>query len=133
LNKDKAMAKSFKSLVPLRFRESDPAGIMFFGQIFAWAHDAFEDFIVEAGLPWEQYFENKSYLIPIRHTEADYFAPFRPGRKYEGTTTVQALGNSSFTMKYVFSSGSQKHAEVKMVHVCLDQQSHKPTPMPDKL
>ncbi|HWU44058.1 MAG TPA: hypothetical protein VN132_11490, partial [Bdellovibrio sp.] len=61
------MNQVFKTKKTLTFREADPAKIMFFGNIFGFAHDAFEQFIVEAGYTWKEYFHNTDYAIPLRH------------------------------------------------------------------
>jgi acyl-CoA thioesterase FadM len=123
----------FKTALTVKFREGDPAQIMFFGNIFSWAHDTFEHFIVEAGYQWKEWFQTTEYMIPIRHTEADYEIPFRPGESYQAQAQVKALGKTSFTMKYVFSSPAGVHATVEMVHVVLDFKSKKPIPLPESV
>lgn len=60
------MNKVFRTKKTLTFREADPAGIMFFGNVFAIAHDAFEEFIVAAGYTYQEWFGQTDYLIPIR-------------------------------------------------------------------
>lgn len=122
--------RTFSTRVKIKFREGDPAQIMYFGNVFSLAHDAFEEFIVEAGYKWEEWFRTKDYMIPIRHTEADFLAPFMPGKYYEINATVAHLGQSSFTMAYELASGSTVHARVKMVHTCLDQKSKQKIDLP---
>jgi acyl-CoA thioester hydrolase/1,4-dihydroxy-2-naphthoyl-CoA hydrolase len=123
--------KVFKSNLTVKFREGDPAQIMFFGNVFSWAHDTFEQFIVDAGFQWKEWFNTTELMIPIRHAEADYEASFIPGQTYDVFATVKKLGNSSFTMNYVFKSASQVHAKVEMVHVVLDLKTKKPIAIPD--
>ncbi|MEN0058787.1 MAG: hypothetical protein AAGB31_08125 [Bdellovibrio sp.] len=66
------MNQIFRTKKTLTFKEADPAGIMFFGNIFGFAHDAFEEFIVAAGYSHREWFKQKDFLIPIRHTASDY-------------------------------------------------------------
>lgn len=124
------MAKAYKTQVTLKFRDGDPAKIMYFANIFSLAHDAFETFIVAAGYLWEEWFRKSNYLIPIRHTEADFKIPFIPGETYEIDVTVDRFGETSFKMKYVFLKNKQIHATVKMVHAVLDPKTVQKTPLP---
>ena len=132
-NKDKALAKVFKTQVTATFREADPAQIMFFGNIFGWAHDTFEKWILEAGYQWKDWFKNNQLMVPIRHTSADYTKPFYPGETYQVEACVKTFGMTSFTMKYVFSSSLGAHAIVEMVHVVLDGKTHQPIPVPESI
>lgn len=127
------MSKVFEKEIMIRFREADPARIMYFGNLFSIAHDCFEDFIIDAGFTWNEWFSKGPYMIPIRHTECDYLAPFVPGEKYRIQTTVAEIRTSSFKMKYTFLKGSQMHAELKMVHAVLDSKTHQKIPIPAEI
>ncbi|QDK36601.1 thioesterase family protein [Bdellovibrio sp. NC01] len=127
------MNQIFKTKKTLTFREADPAKIMFFGNIFGFAHDAFEQFILEAGYTWKEYFQDPEYAIPLRHTESNYLAPFFPGETYDIAVTVASFGETSFKMKYVFSQKDKVHAVVTMVHSVLDLKTKQKTALPDKM
>jgi acyl-CoA thioesterase FadM len=125
------MAAHFQKEFQLHFREADPAGIMFFGNIFSLAHDCFEDFIQAAGFTWKDWFHTKDYLIPIRHTESNYLKPFLPGDTYQIQASVSRMGNSSFQMKYVFKNKDVTHAQVTMTHTFLDARTKDKISVPD--
>ena len=127
------MNQVFKTKKTLTFREADPAGIMFFGHIFALAHDAFEEFIVAAGYGYKEWFGINEHIIPIRHTEADYLAPFIPGETYDIAVQVAHIGNSSFKMKYHFSQNGRIHAVVSMVHAVVEFKTMKKAGVPSVL
>ena len=129
-NKDKALAKVFKTHRTVKFSECDPAQIMFFGTIFTWAHDSFENWILEAGFQWEDWFKSADFIVPIRHSTADHSKIFVPGETYEIHALVKALGTTSMTLKYIFKSPAGIHATVEMVHVFLDAKTKKPVPVP---
>ncbi len=126
----KSMTKVFQTTKTITFRDCDPAGIMFFGNIFAFAHDAFEEFIQKAGYTYKDWFATTEYMIPIRHTEADFRAPFRAGHTYDITVSVASFGETSFKMKYVFSDKAHVHATVYMVHAVLDQKTKQKLALP---
>lgn len=124
------MTRVFQTSKTLKFRECDPVGIMFFGNIFGIAHDAFEEFILAAGYTYNEWFKQKDHIIPIRHTEADFLNPFRAGETYDIQVTVASFGETSFKMKYHFSQNGKPHAVVHMVHAVLEYPSFKKSALP---
>lgn len=112
--------QTFKTTTTIKFHQCDAAGVMFFGNIFSLAHEAFEEFVVATGYQWKEWFGSKECLVPIRHTEADYKAPFLPGHTYEIAVSLDAIGETSFKIKYELSEHGNLHAIVKMVHVATD-------------
>jgi acyl-CoA thioester hydrolase/1,4-dihydroxy-2-naphthoyl-CoA hydrolase len=124
------MSLKFKTQIRIKFREADPAQIMYFANIFSLAHDTFEEFIVAAGYGYKEWFSKDLHMIPIRHVEADYKAPFIPGQEYDVTAQVANLGTTSFKMKYVFEQKGRVHATVYMVHSVLDPNTKQKMPLP---
>jgi acyl-CoA thioesterase FadM len=125
--------KVYTRAVRIRFDQADPAGIMYFANVFNLAHRTFEDFITGAGIPWEEWFRKNEYAVPIRHTECDFLAPFLPGREYEVKAEVARLGESSFQMKYTFQSSHGTHAVLTMVHAFIDTDTREKFPIPKKI
>jgi len=125
------MSLKFKTQTRLKFRDADPAQIMYFANLFSLAHDTFEDFIVAAGYRYEEWFSKENHLIPIRHAEADYKAPLIPGQTYDVIAQVASLSTSSFKMKYTFEQKGRLHATVFMVHSVLDPKTKEKMPLPE--
>ncbi|MGZ3773794.1 MAG: acyl-CoA thioesterase [Pseudobdellovibrionaceae bacterium] len=130
------MNQIFHTKKTLTFRDADPIGIMFFGNIYGIAHDAFEDFIIAAGYKYEEWFKQKKYLMPIRHSEADFLGPLMPGQTYDISVSVAHLGQTSFKIKYVFSQKNQRqeetiHAVVSTVHAVVDAENMQKSPLPE--
>jgi acyl-CoA thioester hydrolase/1,4-dihydroxy-2-naphthoyl-CoA hydrolase len=130
------MPKKFEKQIQIKFREADPAGILFFGNILALTHDVFEDFVPATGLTWSDYFKAHDYIAPIRHAEVDFLSPFRPGEKYLASVSILRLGDSSFQAKTVFTQstaqGSRVHAQVTTVHTFLNAQTFQKISVPEK-
>ncbi len=123
----------FQSKIKLRFRNADPAGVMFFGQILGLAHDVFEDFIKANGILWEDWFQNQDLVCPIRHTEVDYQAPLKPGHDYLVEAKVVKISQSTFNMHYEFKDHLNKLcARVQMVHVFVDPKTKQKAQFPEK-
>ncbi|MBC7421612.1 MAG: acyl-CoA thioesterase [Bdellovibrio sp.] len=125
------MAEVYKSQANIKFHQADPAGIMFFANVFTLAHDAYEAFIQTCGFTWKEWFLDNKYLIPIRHTEADYLRPFLAGETYEIQVRVIEFSSSSFRLQYDFLQGAHKHAVVRMVHTCIDPKTFQKSNLPD--
>lgn len=125
------MAQSFTNQIQIKFHEADPAGIMYFANIFSLAHDTFELFIQKAGYSWNEWFKQNKYIIPIRHAECDYLRPFHAGQVYNVHVAVAEFSNSSFKMQYTFKQNENDHAIVRMVHTCLDGKTFKKIDLPD--
>lgn len=124
------MTEIFKSQIQIKFHQADPAGIMYFAQIFTLAHDTFELFIQKAGYSWTEWFQENKYLIPIRHAESDFQRPFLAGAYYDVDVVVAQISKSSFQMHYTFKQTNHIHAVVKMVHTCLDKKSFQKIEIP---
>lgn len=125
------MNKVFTTAKTITFRETDAAGIMFFGNIFSFAHDVFEEFIREAGYSYDEWFNQRDILIPIRQTEAQFLSPFFPGKTYSVEAKVVSIGNTSFKMHYRFFKGERTHSEVFMVHALVNGKTKEKMPLPE--
>ncbi len=125
--------KTYQRDLKILFRDADPAGIMYFAHLFSFAHDTFEAFIVEAGVPWNDWFRTNKHFVPIRHAEADYLSPFFPGETYQVNTQVESLSESTFCMRYTFSQKDKTHAVVKMAHTFVDPKSKQKAKIPVEL
>jgi acyl-CoA thioester hydrolase/1,4-dihydroxy-2-naphthoyl-CoA hydrolase len=129
MNKDKNTL--FKTTRTLTFRDMDPAKIMFFGHIFDFAHDAYEQFVVATGFSWKEYFESADFAVPIRFSESDFRSPLLAGETYEIAVSVCSFGHTSFKMKYIFSKGTTVYAIVHLVHTTIDLKTKQKAPLPD--
>jgi acyl-CoA thioester hydrolase/1,4-dihydroxy-2-naphthoyl-CoA hydrolase len=123
----------FQTTVKIHFRDADPAGILFFGQVYGLAHDVFEEFLVANGIPWEEWFKGTQWACPIRHSEADYQAPFYPGQAHPVEVKVLKIGQSSFTMHYTFKNQAGKVcAQVQLVHTFVNLSTFQKMNVPEK-
>lgn len=102
----------------IRLHDTDAAGILFFGHLFRHAHDAFESFMDEIGLPLDRLLREREFLLPLTHAEADYRQPLRHGDQVRATVEVQELRRRSFAIAYRFiNAQGEVAATVRTVHV----------------
>lgn len=110
------MRARFIKTFQLRFRHADPAGILFFGNVYKIAHDTYEDFIQDLGFEWSEWFDNSDWAVPVRHSSAEHLLPLVPSKTYNVEVWVERLGKSSVTIKYAFVDDEHVYCEVRLVH-----------------
>lgn len=128
----------FRRPVTIRFEEADARGVLFYGRLQALAHHVWEDFVVaELVERWEDWFESADFVAPIKHAEATYHRPLRPGRRYVAELGIAKLGESSFEVltRFVDESGPEPVlcAEARVVKVIADPNSWKKIPIPQRI
>lgn len=131
----------FVSMKPVElfvhFDDADPAGIVFFGNFYRLAHRALELALPQWGLTWSDFFRAPGVGFPVRHSEADYMKPVRPGLSVFATVAVEKLGESSVTFRTEFRESSDPQgavsAVVRVVHVCIDVKTLKKAEIPEEL
>ncbi|MBI9070978.1 MAG: acyl-CoA thioesterase [Melioribacteraceae bacterium] len=123
----------FKTKEKIRFHDSDPAGILFYGNIFKLVHSACEDMISSFSMNLNYYADEK-FVFPLVHAEADYIKPIRTGDNVEIEIGVYILGETSFTLEYVITNNADEIlANVKTVHVCVSKENFKKSLLPEEL
>jgi YbgC/YbaW family acyl-CoA thioester hydrolase len=125
---------SFRATLPVRFQDVDAGGVLFFGRIFDYCHQAYEEFIATSGVDRARYFAGGDYLVPIAHAEADYAKPIRHGEQVLVSIDVTRIGRASFRLRYrVTGAGDDLRVEAETVHAFVKRETMKPIPIPDAL
>jgi 1,4-dihydroxy-2-naphthoyl-CoA hydrolase len=110
----------------------DPAGVLFFPELFRHAHDAYEAFMADVGVALDRILAEGEYALPIVHAEADYTRPLRHGTRVSVGTQISKLGESSFVVDFDFrDEDGQSCATAKTVHVVIERGTGKRTTLPD--
>lgn len=127
---------SVETTLPVRFQDVDAAGVLFFGRIYDYCHQAYEELWVSAGVDRAWIFSGAAFLIPIAHSEADYKAPLRHGERATVRVDVTHVGRASFHLAYrVTGPGGEGdlRALAKTVHAFVARETMKPIPIPGDL
>ncbi len=114
-----------------RFSQLDPAGILFFGEVFTICSGVYEDFIRSLGFEWDQWFNSPSQASPVRYAEAEYFKPLEGGHAYAVAVEILALGTSAFEVGYTIGARGVPHCRVRLVHVFIDAKTRTKTSIPE--
>jgi acyl-CoA thioesterase FadM len=126
----------FRRSIAIRFEEADARGVLFYGRLQALAHHVWEDFVVsELVERWEDWFESREFVAPIKHAEATYHRPLRPGHGYTAELTIGKVGESSIEVvtRFLDESGPEPVlcAESRVVKVLADPATWRKIPIPD--
>lgn len=117
----------------VRMHDTDVAGVIFFQNQFRFAHDALEDFSESEGIIFSEVFKSSDYFFVVVHAEADYLMPLTVGDKLEVHVSVEHIGNSSFTMRYLIYTRGVLAGRAQTVHVTLNGKTRTKIPIPEVL
>jgi len=109
----------------INFFECDPAGILFYGNIFFLCHTAYEELIASFNFE-TNYWQNEEFVTPIINSNAEYVKPIKYGDSITIELVVSDLRNSSFELSYkCLNQSNELCTLVKTVHVFVDKNSWK--------
>jgi YbgC/YbaW family acyl-CoA thioester hydrolase len=127
---------SIEAVFPIRFQDVDAAGVLFFGRIYDYCHQAYEELWAAAGVDRRWIFSGADFLIPIAHSEADYKSPIRHGERVTVRVDVTHVGRASFHLAYRVlgpSGPGDLRANARTVHAFVGREEMRPIPIPDDL
>lgn len=130
---------TFTHEVTVRFNEVDRAGIAFFGRVFEWCHEAYEELFATAGLRIRDMFEKESWAMPLVHAEADYRRPMRLGDRLAIEVRLERLGRRSLSLAYTVRGAEggapdeDVRATARLVHAFVELDRFAPREVPDKV
>ena len=114
--------------------DTDAAGILFFGNYFRLAHDAYEAFMESLGFDFGRIIRETDFRPLIAHAEASYKKPLSPGERVTIELTVVKLGETSFHLSYSLkNAAAEVAATVKTVHVATSKKDGRKVDLPDDL
>lgn len=114
-----------------RFSQLDPAGILFFGEVFPICAGVYEDFVQSLGFVWDEWFNHPETASPVKHAEAEYFKPLRGGQVYAVAVEILSLRTSGFEVEFALTQGETLHCRVQIVHVFIRKATGAKIPIPD--
>jgi 1,4-dihydroxy-2-naphthoyl-CoA hydrolase len=106
----------------VRFQDTDAAGVVYFTNVLAICHEAYEASLAASGINLQSFFNNSEAAIPIIHASVDFFRPMFCGDKLLIHLTPQQQNENQFEITYqiVAASSEQQLAKAITKHVCID-------------
>lgn len=131
------MAKSdfpFHYPVRVRWSETDAQGIVFNARYLDYADIAITEYWRQCGIL--QNSDTQPFETHAKAVSVDWVAPITPDEMIEVMARTVKIGSSSLTQKIEIhgqndAATDDLRAEIDMVYVHIDPQTHKPAPVPD--
>lgn len=123
----------FSTRITVNFGDTDPAGLVYFPNIFHYCHIAMERFFEEVcGVSYSKLTGEQHVGFPTVRIDGEFMIPLRYGDEIEITMTVSKVGTKSISLSYkVTNSEGLSCAAVSQVIVAMDLSSHSSIPIPD--
>ena len=110
----------------VRFQDTDAAGVMYFANGLAIAHEAYEASLQSTGVDLRAFFEGLPVAVPIAHASVDFLRPIAVGDRLEIHLTPAQTRPTEFEIHYqIYLESTPDKPVLKALtrHVCIDAQT----------
>lgn len=127
------MSFSYQRII--RFQDTDAAGVVYFANVLAMCHEAYEESLAASEINLKELFSSNSDIaIPIVHASVDFFRPMFCGDKISIRLVPQQITNEKFEVTYkLFGVAEEIYAKAITRHVCINPISRNKKAIPDNI
>lgn len=114
---------SFTYTRTVHFQDTDAAGVVYFANVLAMCHEAYEASLATSGISLKSFFNNPTVAIPIVHASVDFLRPLFCGDQLLIQVMPKSITDSKFEIDYqhfVATAREQLVAKAITKHVCID-------------
>lgn len=105
----------------IRFQDTDAAGVVYFANLLAICHEAYEASLARSGIDLRTFFTNSQFAIPIVQANINFRSPLFCGDKIAIQLTPKLLNEQSFQIHYQINlDHDQLVAEAETKHICIN-------------
>lgn len=107
----------------VRFQDTDAAGVVYFANVLAMCHEAYEASLAASGINLKAFFSKGDRAVPIVHASVDFYRPMFAGDRLTIQLTPKQLGAEEFEISYQIFAGEipgKSAAKGVTKHVCID-------------
>jgi 1,4-dihydroxy-2-naphthoyl-CoA hydrolase len=117
----------------VHFQDTDAAGVVYFTNILAFCHEAYEASLVDSGINLKDFFTHPSVAFPIVHASVDFFRPLYCGDNIMIRLMPQQLSVDRFEVVYEVILGEVMADKAVTRHVCIETSSRTKTELPQEM
>lgn len=119
----------------VRFQDTDAAGVVYFANLLAMCHEAYEASLIASGINLKSFFNNPKVAIPITHASVDFLRPLFCGDEVMIHLAPQQLDDQKFEITYqlVATPSEQLLAKALTRHVCIEPMTRTKTQLPEAI
>ena len=125
----------YSTRITVRFGDTDPAGLVYYPNIFHYFHIALEEFFAaRCAISYQRLMADERIGFPTVKTQTEFFVPIVYGDELDVEIFVSQVGNSSATFQYSAHRASDETlcARSTQVHVAMNLDTRRPVPIPEK-
>ncbi|MGL4378427.1 MAG: acyl-CoA thioesterase [Microcoleaceae cyanobacterium] len=120
----------------IRFQDTDAAGVVYFANVLAICHEAYEASLAASDINLKTFFTTPDLAIPIIHASVDFYRPMFCGDRVLIHLTPQYVSDNEFEIVYqLFLAENPDKPLAKAItkHVCIDSINRKRQKLSEKL
>jgi 1,4-dihydroxy-2-naphthoyl-CoA hydrolase len=120
----------------IHFQDTDAAGVVYFANVLAICHEAYEASLAASGIELRSFFRDPNYAIPIVHASVDFCRPMFCGDVVTVHLNAVERSDNEFEVVYemVATHGENpKLAQGLTRHVCIEPTRRRRQPLPELL
>jgi 1,4-dihydroxy-2-naphthoyl-CoA hydrolase len=109
----------------IHFQDTDAAGVVYFANVLAICHEAYEASLIASGIDLRSFFSNPEIAIPIVHANIDFQRPMFCGDVVQVQLAPSPCGESEFEVSYRIIANTSGEASKTLAraltrHVCIN-------------
>lgn len=104
----------------IRFKDTDAAKVVYFANILAICHEAYEESLEASGINLQSFFSHSSLAFPIVHSSIDFKHPLFCGNKLLVILRPQQLGIDKFEINYEILTANIIVSKAITRHICIE-------------
>ena len=126
---------SFTYTRTIYFQDTDAAGVVYFANVLAICHEAYEESLAASSINLKLFFSNPDVAIPIVHASIDFIKPLFCGDKILIYLSPKYLTEHSFEIGYkvILDQTEKLLATAITKHVCIDKLSRSRKELPEQI
>lgn len=120
----------------VRFQDTDAAGVVYFANVLAICHEAYEASLSASGIQLRFFFTNPDVAIPIVSASVDFFSPLFCGERLTIELSPAPLTDSKFEINYqIFVSEDIDKIAARCTtrHTCITPATRIKQPLPPEI
>ena len=124
----------------VHFGDVDPAGVVYFSQLFEWSHIAWEESLKSYGLVESEIFpqslaaeNNPKVALPIIYCQANFLFPMRLGDQVSIHLAPKKIDQCTFEVQSKFYLHQKEIALAMIRHVAIDSKTRERCQIPENL
>jgi 1,4-dihydroxy-2-naphthoyl-CoA hydrolase len=121
----------------IHFADTDAAGVVYFANLLAICHEAYEEALGASGIDLAAFFRDTEVIVPIVATEASFLRPLVAGEKVRVEVVPALLAEDSFEVRYEILKpgprGDKPAVRARTEHVCIDAKTRRRLALPPRL